>query len=580
MKTGLWRNRAARLMGAALGLTILGSIAACADDDEAAIAPAVLAAADPESAPSTQVAGVVTAAMVEPVGTLKVTFINGNTGFVLQTPGGRTYVIDPGLQSTYTGKLKPYLQSQGITAIDGLLITHPHNDHYDGARFKDSTGAYRGLIEDFQVKELYDSVGYGNSDAHWYTVKVADPAVAKGVKRTSLLRDGALLAWDPALSVQVFNPPTGTYFSDKECHAWNGYDTMANWTNENSLIVKVTHGRVTYLFTGDIHKAGMAYLIDRLTSKTVTINGVAHHFPARPNPDALAAGDVQILTIPHHGHNRNVYSAFRDTLKARVTIAPNDSRVLAEINQSSADSITMTNNDVTWWKTAGNDLYWAYQEGTITVTSDGAAYTVTTSATRKSVTYPAPGGYRYAPSFAATGATYQDAPSSGTIQLATFSVAAWFKTSADYSGEGMIVNKNGFGDDRAGRNLNYGIWMNGLEQIGAGFEMADGANCFVATPRAYNDGQWHHAAATFDGSTLRLFVDGLLISSADVSGLPDMAGTLPVRVGANALTLNRFFRGEIDEVRVWNRTLTASEVTAQFASGSVNPAGQVAHLPN
>ena len=56
------------------------------------------------------------------------------------------------------------------------------------------------------------------------------------------------------------------------------------------------------------------------------------------------------------------------------------------------------------------------------------------------------------------------------MQLSQFSVAAWFKTSANFGGDAFIVNKGGFGSESAGQNLNYGIWMASTEQIIGGFE--------------------------------------------------------------------------------------------------------------
>ena len=69
------------------------------------------------------------------------------------------------------------------------------------------------------------------------------------------------------------------------------------------------------------------------------------------------------------------------------------------------------------------------------------------------------GGYNYAPSFVATGSTYNDTPDSASLRLNQFTVAAWFKTSANFGSDAFIVNKGGVGSDSSGQNLNYGIWM-------------------------------------------------------------------------------------------------------------------------
>src|SRR5439155_19169645 len=52
----------------------------------------------------------------------------------------------------------------------------------------------------------------------------------------------------------------------------------------------------------------------------------------------------------------------------------------------------------------------------------------------------------------------------------------------------------------------------------------------------------------------------------------------PLRIGANSLANNRYFTGQIDEVRVWNRALTAGEVSDQYNSGIISAEGQLVHM--
>lgn len=69
---------------------------------------------------------------------------------------------------------------------------------------------------------------------------------------------------------------------------------------------------------------------------------------------------------------------------------------------------------------------------------------------------------------------------------------------------------------------------------------------------------WSHLAATYDGTTLRLYVNGTEAATRAVSGsLP--AATNPLRIGGNAVW-GEFFSGSIDEVRVYSRALSAGEI--------------------
>jgi Concanavalin A-like lectin/glucanases superfamily/F5/8 type C domain len=190
-------------------------------------------------------------------------------------------------------------------------------------------------------------------------------------------------------------------------------------------------------------------------------------------------------------------------------------------------------------------------------------------------------GYNYAPSFTATGSNYFDVASAPSLQLSQFSLAAWFKTSTNFASTAVIVNKGGFGSEEPGQNLNYAIWMNSEEQVKAGFEASNGADYIVTSPRAYNNNIWHYTVVTYDGATVKLYVDGVQVATKSTGGAsPDSSGTQPVRVGANSWKTppGDFFTGEVDEVRVWNDDLTTQQVSDATAGTSFNTAEQVLYL--
>ena len=124
--------------------------------------------------------------------------------------------------------------------------------------------------------------------------------------------------------------------------------------------------------------------------------------------------------------------------------------------------------------------------------------------------------------------------------------------------------------------------MTSTEQIKAGFETSSGADQYVTSVNTYNDGQWHYAVVTNDGSTVRLYIDGVQVATKSTGGTsPESSGTKPVRVGANSRVTpaGNFFTGEVDEVRVWNDDLTVQQVADAFAGGSFNTGEQVLHIP-
>lgn len=184
--------------------------------------------------------------------------------------------------------------------------------------------------------------------------------------------------------------------------------------------------------------------------------------------------------------------------------------------------------------------------------------------------------YHYEPYFVATGSSYSVKGDDPSLRLTKFTLAAWFNTTKDYSGDANIVNKGGMGNDSFGQNLNYGLYLDGEEHIKAGFETQNSTDYFVISPSSYSDGLWHYAVLSYDGSTLRLYVDGQQVAFNSTSGaIPDNTGTQSLRVGANPLQPDGYFNGTVDEVRIWNRSLTTVEVTDAYNTGNFDTTGQL-----
>jgi hypothetical protein len=69
---------------------------------------------------------------------------------------------------------------------------------------------------------------------------------------------------------------------------------------------------------------------------------------------------------------------------------------------------------------------------------------------------------------------------------------------------------------------------------------------------------WSHLALTYDGSTLSLYVNGALAATTPVGGTV-LTSSGPLRIGGNSIW-NEWFKGLIDDVRVYNRPLSATEI--------------------
>ena len=99
--------------------------------------------------------------------------------------------------------------------------------------------------------------------------------------------------------------------------------------------------------------------------------------------------------------------------------------------------------------------------------------------------------------------------------------------------------------------LQFVVWMNGSYQI-------------LQTPTSVlQPGVWHHVAATFDGSTMRIFVDGTERAAVVSLGTID-ATTDPFVIGRNVVIPSFAWHGLLDEIEVYGRPLSAAEIQTLF----------------
>ena len=89
-------------------------------------------------------------------------------------------------------------------------------------------------------------------------------------------------------------------------------------------------------------------------------------------------------------------------------------------------------------------------------------------------------------------------------------------------------------------------------------------------------GTWTHLAATYDGATLRLYVNGAQVNSRAVTGAM-LTSTSPLRIGGNGVW-GEFFQGLIDEVRVFDRARTQAEIQSDMNT-PVDPASADSQPP-
>ncbi|HLC42884.1 MAG TPA: LamG-like jellyroll fold domain-containing protein [Methylomirabilota bacterium] len=151
---------------------------------------------------------------------------------------------------------------------------------------------------------------------------------------------------------------------------------------------------------------------------------------------------------------------------------------------------------------------------------------------------------------------------SNLLDLTTgMTLEAWVQPTA-LSGWRTVVIK-----ERPG-NLAYALYANTTSNRPSS-EIATPGNVDARGSAQLPLNSWSHLAATYNGSTLSLYINGSLVSSKAVSGA--IAGSaLPLRIGGNSVW-GEYFQGLIDEVRVYNRALSQAEIQSDMNTPATPP---------
>lgn len=163
-------------------------------------------------------------------------------------------------------------------------------------------------------------------------------------------------------------------------------------------------------------------------------------------------------------------------------------------------------------------------------------------------------------------AAYAEAPHATELNTgASWTVELWVKDENGTFNHGRqrLLTK---GDPLVASDVPYWLSiMDGGVQVGVktgGAVYSTSVSLGAAAPAA-----WHHLAASLDGSSRRLtvYVDGLQTGQATLPAAAAVAGnTAPLSFGRTSGTGAQYFRGKIDDVRLWNTARTAADVAAGY----------------
>jgi hypothetical protein len=154
---------------------------------------------------------------------------------------------------------------------------------------------------------------------------------------------------------------------------------------------------------------------------------------------------------------------------------------------------------------------------------------------------------------------------------------AWVKPNNQNGWRNVVLKQNG-------ADLAYGLYSNNsagsLGQPSGYVRIGTNTKAVAATDSALST-MWMHVALTYDGASMKIYVNGNLQRTLAVTG--SMAATSnPLTIGGNNAWLDEFFSGTIDEVRVMNVALAIGDIQTLMRTpvipGSAAPATDATNL--
>jgi hypothetical protein len=144
-------------------------------------------------------------------------------------------------------------------------------------------------------------------------------------------------------------------------------------------------------------------------------------------------------------------------------------------------------------------------------------------------------------------------PSASSLNVgAAMTLAAWIQPTAAQSGWKTIMQRETDAYFLNASNSAGPLFPSGGATFGTNTQWVSGN---AASPL----NSWTHVALTYDGTTVRLYVNGTQVATKAVTGAVQSSSS-PLSIGGNA-PYGEYFKGFIDEAQVYNRALTAAEVT-------------------
>jgi competence protein ComEC len=228
---------------------------------------------------------------------------------------GKNILVDGG-EVSMGPRVSAYLKDHGVSSLDLVVASHPHSDHI---------GGLIAVLKSFPVRQVLDSGQVHSSQTYEEYLTLIDQ---KNIP-FKVAERGQKINLDPRLKIEVLNPPKAQFKDD---------------LNDNSVILRVTYGGVSFLLPGDAEKEAENSMISS-----------NHNL------------DSDILKVAHHGSSSSSTSAFLQAVSPDVAVI--------EVGKGN-DYGHPSSTTLKTLKNVGSAVYRTDLNGNIVVTTDGTSYSV------------------------------------------------------------------------------------------------------------------------------------------------------------------------------------------------------------
>jgi len=145
-------------------------------------------------------------------------------------------------------------------------------------------------------------------------------------------------------------------------------------------------------------------------------------------------------------------------------------------------------------------------------------------------------------------------PDAADLRLGTtMTIAFWVQKDANPTNYTRLIGKG------SSSLRNYMVWSYSTGTLLFQFQRTDGAYLNLFSTTALQVGSWYHVACTYNGSNAAIYINGVLDASLAFSGTP-VTSTDPLTFAYGGW--NEYHKGLLDDVRIYNRALSASEIAS------------------